>query len=222
MERSERTSWTLVARAAGGDSDSREAFARIYGPVIAAYLAARWRVALGADEVQDAMNEVFLQCFKQGGALGRVEDRREGGFRAYLYGITRNVAGTLRQAHRKEASGESAIAGAPSDEQTMSQVFDRAYAVALTREARYVMAMNAATDLGASQRLRALELMYEEGMPSREVAQRLGIEPSAVYPLLTRARKDFKVALLQVMAENHPGETLPELENRCLDVLSAL
>ncbi len=147
---------------------------------------------------------------------------RAGGFRAYLYGITRNVATTLRTARLRDAGENTELEGASSDEATLSEAFDRAFAQATVREARHVMAMHAANDPAAAMRLLALELMYEEGLPSREVASRLGLEPVAVYPLLTRARNDFKDALMQVMAENHPGETLPELERRCQSVLSAL
>jgi RNA polymerase sigma factor (sigma-70 family) len=218
----DETSWTLVGRAAAGDAGSREAFARIYGPVISAYLSARWRKPPQHEEVLDAVNEVFLQCFKAGGALGGAEQRRAGGFRAYLYGITRNVAGTLRRRSALDVGVEEETLERVDAELSPSQTFDRAFAEAITREARYLMSMWAATDSAAALRLKALELMYEESLPSREVAARLGLEPEAVYPLLSRARKDFKAALLQVMAERHLGETRPEIERRCIDVLGAL
>lgn len=222
MERVDHTSWTLVGRAAAGEAGSREAFARVYGPVISAYLSARWRKPPQHEEVLDAVGEVFLQCFKEGGALGAAERRREGGFRAYLYGVTRNVAGNLRRRGTHETQPEEGVPERADSEISPSQTFDRAFAEAITREARYLMSMWAASDSGAATRLKALELMYEESLPSREVAARLGLEPEAVYPLLSRARKDFKAALLQVMAERHPGETRPEIERRCIEVLSAL
>src|SRR5262245_53587095 len=39
----EATCWTMIRDAAGGDPAARERFARVYLPVVKAYLAARWR-----------------------------------------------------------------------------------------------------------------------------------------------------------------------------------
>src|SRR6187549_3464929 len=125
MERTDSTCWTLVRSAAAGDPDSQVTYCRLYGPVITAYLAARWRRPQDHQEVVDGVQEVFLQCFKPGGALGRADQDRPGGFRAFLYGITRNVAGTIesaRQRYRREGGGDG-LEAVPTDESTVSQVF---------------------------------------------------------------------------------------------------
>lgn len=89
----------MISSAARGDAEQRTAFVRRYGPAIRAYLAARWRGSPLAQEVEDAVQVVFLECIKEGGVLSRAEDRRGGaegahggGFRAYLYGTARNIA----------------------------------------------------------------------------------------------------------------------------------
>lgn len=226
MARADSTCWTLVRNAALGDEASRSTYCRIYGPVIRAYLAARWKVPSAHEDVADGTQEVFLQCFKPGGALGRVDEDREGGFRAFLFGITRNVALTLetgRMRHRRESADTPAgLEAVPSLDSTVSQVFDRAFAEALTREARALLASRAAPGSPAAARLRVLELMYESGLPSRDVAKATGLEVAAVYPLLTKARKEFKAALLEVLASYHPTDSREELERRCIDVFSAL
>jgi RNA polymerase sigma factor (sigma-70 family) len=226
MVRADSTCWTLVRSAASGDEASRATYCRLYGPVIRAYLAARWRLPVDHEEVSDGAQEVFLQCFKPGGALLRADSDREGGFRAFLYGITRNVAGTIEAARARRrrdhgAAGE-ALEEVPSDETTVSRVFDRAFAQALTREARALLAARATPNSPAAARLRALELMYESGMPSRDIAKETGVDVAAIYPLLTRARKEFKAALLEVLAGYHPDDTKEQLERRCIDVFSAL
>lgn len=224
MDRADSTCWTLVRSAAAGDPDSQVTYCRLYGPVITAYLAARWRRPQDHQEVVDGVQEVFLQCFKPGGALGRADQDRPGGFRAFLYGITRNVAGTIeaaRQRHRREGGGDG-LEAVPTDESTVSQVFDRAFAQVLTREARRLLASRAEPGSPAATRLKALQLMYEKGLPSREIAKELDLDVAAVYPLMTRARKEFRAALLEVIAEYHPGETREELEQRWSEVFSAL
>jgi RNA polymerase sigma-70 factor (ECF subfamily) len=224
MDRADSTCWTLVRSAAAGDPESRATYCRLYDPVIRAYLAARWRRGRDDEEVSDGVQEVFLQCFKSGGALGRAESDRPGGFRAFLYGVTRNVAGTIEAARvrRRREVGDAAFEEIGADEPTASRVFDQEFARALTREARTLLLERARSGGAAGIRLQALELMYEHGLPSREIARELGLDVAAVYPLMTRARKEFKAALLEVVASYHPGGSRQEIEERCLEIFSAL
>jgi RNA polymerase sigma-70 factor (ECF subfamily) len=224
-ERADSTCWTLVRSAAAGDPESQAAYCRLYAPVISSYLAARWRRARDHQDVSDGVQEVFMQCFKPGGALGRADSDRPGGFRAFLYGITRNVAGTIeasRARRVREQGGGEEIDLVPSDDATVSRVFDRAFAQVLTREARRLLAERATPGSPAATRLRALELMYEKGLPSREIAKELGLDVGAVYPMLTRARKEFRATLLEVIAVYHPEDTREALEERWNEVFAAL
>jgi len=222
MERGDSTCWTLVRAAAAGDVESRETFSRLYGPVIRAYLAARWRLPVLHEDVADGAQEVFLQCFKPGGALGRAAADRTGGFRAYLFGVVRNVAGTLDEARRRRRLAPNEVEDVPSDDASLSHVFDRAFARALTREARRLMEERAAGEGHAHLRVRALELMYEHGLPARDVATRMDLDVSAVYIHLSRGRKEFRAALLEVLASYHPEDTKEELERRCVEIFTAL
>lgn len=224
MSRDESTCWTLVRNAAGGDSECRAAFCRLYGPVIRSYLAARLRLPPEHEEVLDGSQEVFMQCLKPNGVLSRAESDRPGGFRAFLYGTAKNVAASLESArHRRRIeAGDDRLGGMADDEATASRVFDRSFAVVLTREARRLLAERAPPGSAASQRLRALELMYERGLPSRAIAVELELDVASVYPLMTRARKEFKGALIEIIAGYHPGDSREDLERRCREVFSAL
>lgn len=208
--------------AAAGDAESREEFSRLYDPIVRSYLAARWRRSLEDEDVSDGVQEVLLQCFKEGGALGRVLDDRPGGFRAYLYGVARNVAATLEAARARRPVNDDGLDAVPSDEATLSRAFDRAFARALTREARRIMESRADRGENARHRARALALMYEEGLPAREVAARMGVDVAAVYIHLSRGRKEFREALVEALARHHPGESEAELERRCVEIFAAL
>ena len=88
----------MIDAAARGGDDDRAAFARRYSGVVGAYFGARWRVSPLASDAEDACQEVFVECFKNGGALERVEPGRPGGFRGFLFGRIirgRNFGGAL-------------------------------------------------------------------------------------------------------------------------------
>ncbi len=226
LSRLHATSWSLVQRAAAGNPADREGFAQRYDPVIRAYLSARWKLPYDHDRVQDGTQEVFVQCFKQGGALETAEPGYAGGFRAFLYGVARNVAMMMERswARRREVSAHSEIRLDEFDrsEATLSQAFDRAWAALLTHEARELMQQRAAASDHLAERLLALELRYQQGLPSREVARRMGIPGERAYQLVRAAKRDFRVALLEVMASYHATAAEEELEQRCADLLALL
>ena len=88
------TCWTLIQGAAAGEAKDRETFALLYEPVLRAYLGARWKHSPLLREMDDVVQDVFIECFKQGGALAGAGRRtRSGAFRAFLHGVVRNVAG---------------------------------------------------------------------------------------------------------------------------------
>ena len=92
MPTSESTCWTMIRAATAGSPDEREELARRYLGVVRAYLAARWRGTALREELDDATQAVFVECFRQGGVLDAAGSGRVPGFRAFLYGVIRNVA----------------------------------------------------------------------------------------------------------------------------------
>src|SRR5262245_24445913 len=96
------TCWTLIEAARGGRREDREEFARRYQGPVEAYLRARWAGTRFLQEVDDAVQEFFLECFREGGFLDRVEKGGPGGFRAFLYGVVRNVAFRYEKRGRRQ------------------------------------------------------------------------------------------------------------------------
>jgi RNA polymerase sigma-70 factor (ECF subfamily) len=86
------TCWTLLRDAAAGGESPRAEFVSRYAPVVRSYLGARWRNSNLIQELDDTLQDVFVECFREGGLLERAEPDRPGGFRAYLYGAVRKVA----------------------------------------------------------------------------------------------------------------------------------
>jgi RNA polymerase sigma factor (sigma-70 family) len=137
MAASESTCWTVIEAAAAGSTDDREEFVRRYGPVIRAYLAARWQSSPRLQDVEDAAQEVFLACFRPRGVLDRVDRGR--GFRPFFYGVVRNIALRLEREHGRrregQAPGDRTLEDLPDDAESLSRVFDRAWAKALLQQA---------------------------------------------------------------------------------------
>jgi RNA polymerase sigma-70 factor (ECF subfamily) len=223
MPSSQSTCWTAIQAAAAGGRGDRELFARRYVPIVRAYLAARWRLSAGAADVEDAVQEVFVDCFKPDGVLQRAE-RDRGGFRPYLYGVVRLVAlrletrqGRDRDRHPLGAIGLDDLA---DSEESEGRLFDRAWAKALIREAAQVQADRAREGGGAAERrVELLRLRFHEGLPVRDIAARWQVEPAVLHHEYAKARQEFKAALLEVMSFHHPG-TPAEVEQECADLLA--
>jgi DNA-directed RNA polymerase specialized sigma24 family protein len=220
MASPDSTYWTVLREAAAGSSAAREAFAHRYEPMVRAYLAARWKGSPLVQALDDAAKE------RQGGGLERARPDRPGGFRAFLYGLVRNVA--LRFEHRR-ARGLSRLAPEPvaadelpAREDSISRVFDRAWARAVMREAAARQAERAET-LGqaARRRVELLRLRFQEGLPIREVARLWQDDPATLHREYARAREEFKAALLDVMTSYHP-DSPGQAERESADLLDLL
>jgi RNA polymerase sigma-70 factor (ECF subfamily) len=224
MPQPESTCWTVIEAAAAGSADDRAAFVRRYGPVARAYLAARWRSSPCLQELEDAVQEVFLACFARNGVLDQAERGR--GFRPFFYGVVRNVARRIEQerARRREQQppGDVALEELPDNDESLSQAFDRAWARALVREAAQRMAERAQeAGEAASRRVELLRLRFQEELPIRDIAARWGADAAALHHEYARARQEFRTALEEVVAFHHPGGP-DEVELECANLLALL
>jgi RNA polymerase sigma-70 factor (ECF subfamily) len=206
----ETTWWTMIDEAARGGEAARAAFAERYLSAVRAYLGVRWRAPSLRDRLDDAVQEVFLECFREGGGLGRADPDRPGGFRAYLVGLSRNVARRFEERWAKERAraGDDPAdpASVVSDETTQSAAFDREWGRALLREAASRHARRAAS-LGeaAVRRVDLLRLRFQDGLPIRDIAERWSVDAADLHVEYARARREFRAALREVVAERHPG-----------------
>jgi RNA polymerase sigma-70 factor (ECF subfamily) len=102
MAHADLTCWTIIQAAAAGSAGDRADFALRYGPVVRDYFTHRWRTSSGQDDIDDEVQEVFVECFKQGGILERAEPGRPGAFGPSCMGSSttspcaRNLAGRAR------------------------------------------------------------------------------------------------------------------------------
>ena len=106
--------------------------ARRYLSVVRAYLGSRWRGSALRPELDDAVQEVFVQCFREGGTLEAAGAGRVPSFRAFLYGVIRNVARRLESRPVRAAGPPPDV---PADDATQSQLFERTWARAIMAEA---------------------------------------------------------------------------------------
>jgi len=219
------TRWSIVQRAAAGDAGARSVFARTYQPVIRAYLGARWRQTNYLAHLDDAAQDAFVDCFRDGGALQRVDPSRPVKFRTFLYGVVRNVA--LRYEERtnkgREKQADTLIAAAlPAREEALSRVFDRAWAQAVMRRAAERQE-RAAEGRGPEmqERVELLRLRFAENLPIRDIATRWETDPARLHRQYRKARQEFQVALRVEVGEYYNG-TAADVERECAELLGLL
>lgn len=218
------TCWTLILDAAVGDVEARARFAEHYAPVLRAYLGARWRGRPLASDVPDAVQEIFVESFKEGGLLDRAQPERPGGFRAFLYGAARKVA--LRheegRGHAQEGRLPTAFDGPEvSDSAELAKVFDRAWAQSMMRQAAERQLQEAKGDAARTQRVEVLRLRFEEGLPVRDIAERLNTATERIHKQYAQAREEFRRALRSTLLFHQEGSQ-DTLERTATELLEAL
>jgi RNA polymerase sigma-70 factor (ECF subfamily) len=226
MPASSSTCWTLIEGAAKGNATDRESFAVRYGPAVRAYLDARWQGSPLLADAEDALQEVFLECFRDGGVLGRVLADRPHRFRGFLHGVSRNVASRWEERRAKRRPEPLAcpeeLAG-DHDCGNPDRAYDRAWArtiMLIATERLEDMARNGSPAL--RRRVDLLRLRFSEGLPIRAIAARWGISPRRAHKDYTYAREAFREKLLEVVAWHMPGEDIAKVEEECRLLLSLL
>jgi RNA polymerase sigma-70 factor (ECF subfamily) len=219
MSTPESTCWTVIRAAAAGSPADREELARRYLGVVRAYLAARWRGSPLRPELDDAVQEVFVECFRQGGALEAAGAGRVPSFRPFLYGVVRNVA---RRFECRPVRAAGPLPEIAANEESQSRLFERTWAQAIMAEAAQLQSKRAG-ERGpeAVQRVELLRLRFEEGLPIRAIAERWGIPAARLHHAYALARQEFRTALLEVVAFHCPGSPA-EVEQEAASLLRAL
>ncbi len=216
------THWTVILDAAGGGVKAREEFVQRYSLAIGAYLGARWKGSPLRAEIEDAVQEIFIECFKDGGVLTRAEPGRKGGFRAFLYGVARNVARRAEERWQTRAAEPRMPSGfdTAGTEEPSSRAFDRAWAQGLMRQATQLQKERANAGGEASQRrVELLRLRFTDGLPIRDIADRWDMKPTQVQYEYKCAREEFHAALIDVIRK-HDADGDPATE--CARLLGLL
>jgi len=218
------TCWTLIECAAAGDRSAREAFAEHYLPLVRDYLEARWRARLSRTELEDAVQDVFLECLKSEGVLERNRERRGRGFRGYLLGAVRNVALRIeeRGARRLDGDRHSELELVPTEEASTSRVFDRSWAATIMRQAAERQQEEArARGVAALRRVELLRRIFQDGQRIADIAREWGEPPEELQRQYARARKEFAGALRETVAFHAPGSDAA-IERECAELIDLL
>lgn len=200
------TAWTVIEGAAAGNRADRGTFARLYLPIVAQYLRKRWLGTPLADQVDDAVQEVFVDCLRANGALSRADRRRQRSFRAFMYGVTKNVARGV-EARSARARAQVALEDlelADGRDGEVSEEFDRAWARAVLNEALRLQVENARAASDATAALRRVELLrlrVYEGQPARTIAKLWNVDPAYLHRQYAQARNEFQHALRLTLQE---------------------
>ena len=221
---SDSTWWTMIDRAANGDGDARSAFVGEYMTLVRRTLGARWRGSLLAQQVEDAAQDVFLDCLKDQGALGRADPARRGGFGAFLHGVIAKVAlryerSQGRRRDKPAATGPEIVDEAPS----LGAAFDQAWLHRILTLA--VKQMRAeAKDVAAHERVELLSLRFGDGLAIREIAERWERDATSLHVAYARARREFHRQVHLVLRAHAPESDLAspeELDRRLRALLEA-
>ncbi len=214
------TCWTLIHSAANGSASAINQFAVRYEPVLRKSLRYRWTGPRRMRMIDDAIQEIFIECIRPGGVLAKAQSECPGGFRAFLYGVTRNVM--LRFESRPDWHSISDQDPA-ADESSLGDVFDREFARAVMKEASLLQLRMA--DLQGPAALRRVELLrarFHDNLSIREIAKRWSVEPAWLHHEYARAREEFREALLKIIGTQQPLATDAENEVTCRQLLELL
>jgi RNA polymerase sigma-70 factor (ECF subfamily) len=218
-------SWSLIARAAAGDRAARSVFSRSYLPVVRKFLEVRWQATPLAGELDDAVQEVFVECLRENGVLANADSER-GDMRGLLFGVSRKVAARFEERARTRAGRDraagSAIDAIHARESSLSTVFDREWARTMLRLAGDQMRTRAQEGSSeARSRVELLRLRFAEGLPIREIAAKWAAEPEALHRAYAKAREEFRGCLRTVVAE-HAVRSEADLEGEVARILDLM
>ena len=219
------TCWTVLRAAAKGDNTARSTFSRSYLSTVRDFFAQRWHGRVLMADVDDASQEVFIECLKPGGALERAEESR-GEFRGLLFGVARNVGRRFeeRAAERGRLRPEDSawLQHAVSDEPGQATMFDRSWARALMRTAKKrhrELAIEADGDAGR-RRIELLERRFGDDQAVRDIAAAWGVDAQEVHNAYRKARTEFYRCLREAVAFHAPADA--DLDAECRRLLGML
>jgi RNA polymerase sigma-70 factor (ECF subfamily) len=219
MAAQESTCWSVIRAAAAGSSADREALGRHYLGIVHTYLTSRWRGSALGPHLDDAVQEVLVECICQGGALEAAGAGRVPSFRDFLHGVVRNVA---RRFESRPVPTAEPLPDIPAAETRLARLFEETWAQAIMTEAALLQRQQAAASgPEAARRVQLLRLHFRRGRSIRTIAKRWGVPASALHHAYALARQDFRAALLKVVAFHCPGSPA-EVEQEAASLLRAL
>lgn len=216
------TCWTVVRAATNGDRTARSTFGKFYQGTIRGFFRTRWHTGVLRTDIDDAVQEVFVECLKPGGVLDRADPER-GDFRGLLFGVSRNVARRFEERARGRLQPEDSswLRKLASDEAGQETHFDRDWARTLIQQGRRRQRELAMAD-GESgrQRLELLQRRFQNDEAIRDIATRWGLPAPRVHQIYRNAREEFYRCLREVVGRHAPHGA--DLDAECRRLLALL
>lgn len=219
------TCWTVLRAAARGDDAARSTFSHSYLKTVRDFLRQRWRGRVLMADVDDASQEVFVECLKPGGALEVAEESR-GEFRGLLFGVVRNVARRFEERASKRGrlrhEDSAWLEHVAADEPGQATMFDRSWARTLMRQAKRrhrELAIEADGEAGR-RRIELLERRFGDDQAIRQIAAAWGVDPKEVHTAYRKARTEFYRCLREAVGFHACADA--DLDSECRRLLSLL
>ena len=174
-----------------GNRPAWEEFHRIYVPLITTFLR---RMGLTDADVEDAVQEILL--IAQEALRSGSYDRSKGGFRAWLYGVSRNKALVVHRNRRRPSRAQSVKTESGVD--LLSGLEDHridADRRIWEQEYRYAVLAEAMRHVRVTLSRKVFEAFLcfaVHRQPAEEVAENLGLTVSSVYVYKQRAVQAIK------------------------------
>lgn len=187
----------LMERVAAGD---RDAFAALVERHLDRVVAIAGRIVGNRSDAEDIAQEALLRLWRTApqwrhGEQRGPNDRRHAKLSTWLYRVTANLC---IDHHRKPKMQGLACAPEPIDDS--ADGFDQVH-----QSQTAMQVQNALAALPARQRA-AFALCHYEGMSQAEAASVLDVSVKAVESLLTRARRQLRTALAELVETNESGQ----------------
>lgn len=193
---SERTSLTLVGRIQANEEDAWRRLVDLYGPLVFSWGR---RGGLSVEDAADVMQEVFAAVAK---AIRRFDPAARGRFRGWLWTITRNkIRDHYRIVRTQARGGDTAlrdVAELPDRlSERLPEQWDDDASDASRNEVRalYHRAMELIRTDFQPPTWQAFWMSVVEEMPTREVAERLGISTNSVRQARSRVLRRLRLEL---------------------------
>lgn len=198
MEESPATRASLLLRIRDPhDQDAWRQFLEVYASVV--YGFARKRGLQDADAA-DLMQEVFRSV---AAAAGRLEyDPKRGSFRGWLYTVTRNKINSFLDGQRRQVRGsgdsgaQEVLEAQTAEDGDGSAAWDQEY-----EQRAFAWAVEQVRDEFRPPTWQAFWQTAVEGRGAKEVAERLGLSPGAVYVARSRVLARLREQVRQLDEE---------------------
>ncbi len=171
-----------------------------YESLVRSVLCQRWKKTSLRGDVDDAVQEFFLESLKPCGALARYEERSDS-HRAYFLSVARNVARRFEERAARDARRRQAgMHATRRPDATIDQRLDRAWARAVLMRAAIRFRRRVST------KTYALFAAVVAGQTIAVLARDQDIPAAPLYRVLERARAEFRLALDQELRSRGDGQ----------------